>query len=65
MVDEHHYNVAFGSSDAIQISGPPCCARISRDGRTGWCRLADQHVGSHDGVLSVPSCPPSYRRGVR
>lgn len=55
------YNFAFGSSEALEVPIPRlCCARILRDGRTGWCWLADQHVGDHEGTLSVPFAAPSY-----
>lgn len=56
MIDGHHYNLAFGPSATI----PPCCVRIYREGRTGWCRLADKHEGDHAGALSAPLPTPSY-----
>lgn len=49
--------LALGSSDAIGLAPLRtawCCARIRRDGKTGWCHLPDGHVGDHDGALWAP-----------
>lgn len=60
--------LALGSSDAIEP--PPersltCCARIHRDGLTGWCLLPDGHPADveHVGAMSEP--PPSGTFGPR
>lgn len=55
--------LALGSSDSIEP--PParsltCCARITRDGATGWCMLQDGHEGEHLGVLSTPPAPDGF-----
>jgi hypothetical protein len=63
MIDGQNYSIALGSSDAIQLSphrSASCCARIWRDGQTGWCHLPDDHEGSHEGVLSAPPPPEEY-----
>lgn len=66
MIDGQIYRVALGSSDAITLDQlasarvPPCCARITRDGRTGWCVLEGGHDGDHAPVLSTPPAPVVY-----
>lgn len=71
MIDGQSYNLALGSSDAIPLGLAPhrsaaCCARITRDGKTGWCLLPDQHDGEHEGILSAPTTttygPPGWSR---
>jgi hypothetical protein len=54
------HRFALGSSDAVEV--PPerslsCCARITRDGMTGWCLLQDGHGGDHLGVMSTIPAP--------
>ena len=70
MIDGQYLNLALGSSDSIPVAyllsphrSAVCCARISRGGLTGWCRLPDQHEGAHDGAMSLPEQTASDQGG--
>jgi hypothetical protein len=40
--------------DRAHRESPRCCARVTEDGRSGWCRLRDGHRGDHVARLSTP-----------
>lgn len=69
MINGHAHRLALGSSDAITLAqltsatrSTSCCARITRNGKTGWCTLPEGHwpATDHEGVLSAPEAPTAY-----